>query len=120
MGRPRTNLTKTEEQFSKLRDQTREWKKRFPEKVQLAGRKYELRKKYGLSYDDYLSMVEDQDGKCALCGEDKQLVVDHCHVTKKVRKLICRLCNTGLGMFKDNPEVLRKASKYVQLEDLEK
>lgn len=113
MGRPRS-LNKPEGYYERRLEKSREWKKNFPEKVLLAGRKYELKKKYGLSYAEYEEMVLAQDGKCALCDESKQLVVDHCHDTKKIRKLLCRMCNTGLGMFKDNPEILKKAAKYVE------
>ena len=112
MGRPRT-LPLTEERFAILRERSKAWKRKNPDKVLLANRKHELKKKYGLSYADYERMVEEQDGKCDLCGEQKQLVVDHCHTKKTVRKLLCRMCNTGLGMFKENPEVLRKAAEYV-------
>lgn len=113
MGRPRKH-NRTEEDFHKRREQTRQWKLKYPEKVLLAGRRYELRKKYNLSYEDYEKMVEEQEGRCALCGESKQLVVDHCHETLKIRKLLCRMCNTGLGMFKDKPEILHKAIGYLE------
>lgn len=61
-------------------------------------------------------MYEEQGGKCYLCGasQDRNLAVDHCHSTGKVRKLLCSQCNQALGLFKDNPEVMRKAALYVE------
>lgn len=78
-----------------------------------------LRKTYGISYDAYQHMKEKQDSECAICytkEEDspKGLVVDHCHETGKVRRLLCGQCNTGLGMFKDNPQLLRTAAEYLE------
>ena len=59
-----------------------------------------------------------QGGGCAICGitvdpTHKQLSVDHCHNSGKVRGLLCTLCNTALGSFKDDPELLQKAINYV-------
>ena len=55
-------------------------------------------------------------GKCFICGLDKDrrnLCVDHCHTTGKVRGLLCDNCNVGLGRFKDNITLLEKAIKYL-------
>lgn len=56
---------------------------------------------------------------CAICGkteeENKQrLSIDHNHETHQVRALLCRNCNTGLGAFKDNEELLLKAIEYIK------
>lgn len=42
------------------------------------------------------------------------LVIDHCHVTGKVRGLLCNGCNTALGAFQDDPKVLRRAISYLK------
>lgn len=56
-----------------------------------------------------------QDGRCALCGEARErLYVDHNHATNAVRALLCAPCNNGLGCFRDNIHVLRKAIAYLQ------
>lgn len=77
-----------------------------------------LRSVYGMTPKDYEDMLEMQNNKCAVCGSErtakKRLVVDHDHTTGKVRKLLCDTCNRALGLFKDNPDVLQKASEYLQ------
>ena len=61
-----------------------------------------------------------QDGKCAICGvreayaPRKRLAVDHDHRTGAIRGLLCGNCNAGLGQFKDNPELLAAAVRYLQ------
>jgi hypothetical protein len=59
-------------------------------------------------------MFKAQSGKCAICGKRKPLGVDHCHVTGKIRKLICIKCNTGIGMFGDSPVLIKKALEYLK------
>lgn len=65
-------------------------------------------------------MEEEQGGVCAICGNpetDKRnhrLAVDHCHETDKIRGLLCKSCNIGLGMFKDNTNNLTRAVAYLR------
>jgi hypothetical protein len=79
-----------------------------------------------LSHDDYNKTVKDQNNNCKICGESesgmfqgkqKRLSVDHDHKTGKIRGLLCCSCNVGLGVFKDSPELLRKAIKYLDDND---
>ena len=55
------------------------------------GRKKELKHRYGLSWEDYQAMLARQDGKCAICKCEftDTPSVDHCHLTRKVRRLLC-------------------------------
>lgn len=78
-----------------------------------------LRKKYGLSLEQYHSMFNQQQGKCKICkvsqnNISRRLVVDHCHKTGKVRGLLCDLCNIGLGGFRDDTELISSAIRYIQ------
>ena len=53
--------------------------------------------------------------QCGLCFKVvKRLVVDHDHKTGKIRSLLCTLCNTGIGQFKDDVELLKLAIKYLE------
>lgn len=55
-------------------------------------------------------------GKCPICRHYKNLVRDHDHKTNKFRGMICSTCNTGLGLFYDNPGLLRNAIEYLKTE----
>jgi hypothetical protein len=78
-----------------------------------------MKSNYGIDKVEYERMLEEQGGKCALCGDaecqsGKRFAVDHCHETGVVRAILCYNCNTGLGKFRDDPEVLRKAAELVE------
>jgi len=76
-----------------------------------------LNNTYGISADEYRSMLSTQGGVCKICGgppDRSRLFVDHCHVSGLVRGLLCSGCNTGLGGFKDRVESLQSAILYLQ------
>jgi hypothetical protein len=78
-----------------------------------------LRKKYGITLEQYEDMLAAQDGCCAICkraveAAPRRLHVDHDHVTGRVRGILCYLCNTGLGVFKDDVERMRAAIEYLE------
>lgn len=76
---------------------------------------------YNITIDDYDNMYIKTEGKCAICGEHRPQYgqlrhsIDHCHVTGKVRNLLCPNCNTALGKFKENIDIMKKAIEYVKL-----
>ena len=74
--------------------------------------------KYGVTKEYLIELYQKQDGKCAICAEvpstQRGLHVDHCHESGKVRGLLCHGCNTALGSFKDNPDLLTKAIEYIR------
>lgn len=74
------------------------------------------RKRYGLTAAHYDAMVAVQGGRCAICQQvpRETLRVDHDHETGFVRALLCRKCNSGLGMFGDNVTLLTKALMYLR------
>jgi len=77
-----------------------------------------LRRKYGVSLDDYEALLAEQGG-CAICGktekeEGRRLAVDHSHIDGGIRALLCYNCNRGLGHFQDDPELLRQAMVYLE------
>lgn len=86
--------------------------------VRIRGRTSDLKKRYGITVDEFNEMIEKQENKCGLCEErlfsGRRTHVDHCHSSGKIRKLLCPNCNTGLGKFKDSPNLLRKAAAYLE------
>lgn len=83
------------------------------DKILLRGKITRLKRLYNLSFEDIENMKSDQDNKCAICNKEKPLVIDHCHKSGKVRKLLCNHCNTGIGSLMDDPEILRRAIQYI-------
>jgi len=63
-------------------------------------------------------MLEMQMYSCAICERPfkgkVRACTDHCHSSGKVRAFLCSNCNTGLGMYKDRPELLRRAADYLE------
>lgn len=81
-------------------------------------RNLKLLRKYGISHNNYLELLEAQNGRCAICGTDVPggkgaFHVDHCHNSRQVRGLLCHSCNVGLGHFKDQESLLLKAALYL-------
>ena len=82
-----------------------------------------LKKKYGISVEEYDRMLTSQNGVCAICGgrethvhksgKLKELAVDHDHKTNEVRGLLCMNCNQALGRFQDSMENLHRAIAYL-------
>lgn len=75
--------------------------------------------RYGVEHGTYDAMLAAQEGKCAICKTTEPGVrlvrfhIDHCHTTKKIRGLLCEHCNRGLGHFKDDPALMRRAADYL-------
>jgi hypothetical protein len=53
-------------------------------------------------------------GTCPICTTYARLVRDHCHETGLTRDPLCRKCNMALGLFSDNPQLLRAAAAYLE------
>ncbi len=69
-----------------------------------------------------------QNGVCAACSQSettldfrteqvKNLQIDHCHKTGRVRALLCQECNNALGILHDDPERIRLLLRYVILHE---
>ncbi|MFJ9131298.1 endonuclease VII domain-containing protein [Streptomyces sp. NPDC102340] len=90
----------------------------------LKDQKSAMRRLYGLAYDRYLAMLEEQEYCCWICRDPFEIRssnlsphVDHCHTSSKVRGLLCRACNLALGHFKDDVHRLRAAIQYIELHE---
>lgn len=102
----------------------KQWFADNPERTSANKRKFNLAKNYGLTVADYNALLHTQGGVCAICGKDEpsehgktgkqfRLSVDHCHTTGKIRGLLCQKCNRAIGLFGDDPILMRKAISYL-------
>lgn len=97
----------------------RNWSRRNPDKVAAQQRK----KNYGISEIEFHKLFTDQNGKCAICGfqfpgmftgdRTQSPHLDHCHISGKIRGLLCSACNTVLGRSKDSVDILLNAVQYL-------
>lgn len=69
---------------------------------------------YNFTSCQWDAMWRTQNGLCASCGEDEATDLDHNHRTGQVRALLCHWCNTGMGLFLEDPRRLRAAAEYVE------
>lgn len=109
----------TAERRAKNVEYQRAYRATRPEKI----KDRDLRKRYGITIDDWQRIYDEQGGVCKICGQPetkidrrqgvvRSLSVDHCHETNKVRGLLCSDCNTAIGLFKHSEFLLIKAIGY--------
>jgi hypothetical protein len=102
-----------------VKERSAQWYQDNKEHKDLYDRRRILKLKYNITPEDYNRMLDQQNGCCKICNVhyltlNRILAVDHCHTTGRVRSLLCNNCNTGLGLFKDNIELMKKAIDYLQ------
>ena len=78
--------------------------------------------KYGITENQYETLLKSQRGLCAICGEPprtKRLHVDHDHATGQVRELLCTPCNTLAGLLESRrrPAVEAYLKKHSQIKE---
>lgn len=83
-----------------------------------------LRRRYGITLAEYERRLAEQGDRCAICRTDdpapgmaeryRTFVVDHDHESGDVRGLLCRKCNSALGLLADDPARMRAAANYVE------
>jgi Autographiviridae endonuclease VII len=111
-------------------ERVRKWQRENPERLKaradafresgkkrISDRKSHLKRKYGLTLEQYDEMHAAQDGVCAICRqprpEDRSLHVDHDHDTGEIRGLLCFKCNNALGDFNDDHDLFQRAADYL-------
>lgn len=94
-----------------------------PDKLRRYRRDYHLKSAYGISLNEYKTILARQGGLCAVCrqpetaifaGKVKSLDVDHCHRTGAVRGILCSSCNIALGRLNEDPLRIRALLDYVE------
>ena len=87
-------------------------------------RRNRWKKIFGISLEQYNARLAEQGGSCAICrkpetsltrsgGYIRPLSIDHDHLTKRIRGLLCHKCNSALGLLYEQPELLRQAIRYL-------
>lgn len=87
--------------------------------------KFRRWKGWNVTPEVYNLMLKAQNYVCMICGEAERITngksgkirdmaIDHCHATGRIRALLCSPCNTAIGLFKDDPATLRKAAEYLE------
>jgi len=124
------------------RRQRREWRQNNLEEARRIGREQQAQRRerigteqnraeqwnwmlireYGINADEYKSMLEWQEGRCAICRSDEphhasgRFVVDHDHNSGCVRGLLCGWCNSALGYVRDRPTIAQQLVDYLKKE----
>jgi hypothetical protein len=109
---------KAKEYYEKNKDNIKNYREKNKDRIKEQRREYCI-KKYNISKRDYDNILLYQNNKCAICHDElnksiRSPPVDHCHNSGKVRGILCHKCNTGLGFFKENPEILESAIRYLK------
>jgi hypothetical protein len=92
-----------------------DWQKRHP----TAAWEASLKREYGIDSGVFNLLWESQGNRCAVCKRErmvgeKRFHVDHDHITGKVRGILCFKCNSGIGLFRDNPVLLHRVIEYLK------
>jgi hypothetical protein len=103
---------------ARCNEKSRQYRKTNREQTRASQRNAYLKWKYGITTEDYNSLMQSQKGACAICKAPEsswgKFAVDHCHQTGRVRGLLCFNCNTSIGKMNDDPSLLRRAAEYLE------
>lgn len=101
---------------------SKEYRKNNEKKYYETYKNTRLKREYGISLIQYNEILKNQNNSCAICEstdtgrkDSKSFAVDHCHKTGKIRGLLCMRCNTDIGKFRDDVNLLQKAIDYLNV-----
>ena len=100
------------------------WNERHPEKYRAVKRASSLKRLYGLTTQDFLTLLDTHDNKCSICqlefNDTRSPFIDHDHevaITDKkgsVRGLLCIKCNFGIGNVDESTDSLVALYRYLK------
>jgi hypothetical protein len=92
-------------------------RKQYKEYYPTRGRDSQLKRTYGITLSQRNELIEQQEGKCKICKVElaggKHTHIDHDHNTGRIRGILCNHCNVGIGMFKNDKELVHKIIEYL-------
>lgn len=104
-----------------LNSRSAAWYRNNRRKVAATTQAAKLRK-YGLTLDAHKAILDRQEHQCPICERFLAYptvpAIDHSHVTGSVRGVLCRRCNTALGLLEDSPANLERALEYLSISRL--
>ena len=109
--------------YQKNKEHMKAYRDKNREKINKQKKEGYFKKNYNLTIDDYNKRVEQQNNKCAICGNEEtntfkgkvvNLSVDHNQKTGKVRGLLCKDCNVSLGNLNENISLFYKCIEYLK------
>lgn len=102
----------------------RRWALKHPDRWRTHQLRSRLKRVYGLKLETYEGMLAMQSNRCAICGGEFKIAtlkarsdmacVDHDHATKRVRAILCAICNSIIGLANDRAELLKSAAAYLE------
>ena len=122
------DMTKQYKSSEYMREKAKAWRLANPDRVaayrtknRSKNHKQEIVRKYGVAFEWFDEQFEKQGKSCATCHKplewtNKQNTphVDHCHLTNKVRGILCNRCNTVLGLCLDSKELFTNLTRYLE------
>lgn len=102
----------------KARDRERHKRRYATASGRRAVKSTKLKRGYGITIEEYESLLASQNGACAICllpasSFTQMLCVDHDHRTNAIRGLLCHRCNRAIGLLQDNIEAMLRAVDYI-------
>lgn len=118
------------ENKEKVKEQKRKWSLKNKDKNKVYAskvtpqkqRQYSIKGFFGLSWEEYTTLYLASNGKCGICSIKLSMSkeegthtahIDHNHITGKVRGILCRSCNRGIGYLNDSSDRLFLAADYL-------
>jgi len=111
--------TKKYKNFKDEKDYNRHRYLHNKEKIATQNRNCTLKRLYGITLEEYNTMLEKQDYRCDCCGIlasllKRRMAVDHNHSTGAVRALLCPKCNTVIANADERIDILELCIEYLE------
>lgn len=114
------NATRYKSNPKKHIEYSQKWRKQNPDQFRgtLLKSRFWPNLSWQESLNQYNALLKNQNYSCGICHKhkstfNKELAVDHCHTTGKVRGLLCDSCNKGLGLLGDSLQAVKSALNYL-------